>query len=180
MSSKIKIVILMLLLAITGLCVSCISLVQYFPTTCKFGIMREYQYVEGENEMIITFCRNSESGQLGIIDFFTTGKIVMKNEVEKDSKGEHVFVVDPEAAVFQIDDKKIQLKEKRRDSPDIDMYYSIVDSQRVQIFIDEIARDHVNQERTLWIMPSDFILNDGKRVIRDTIVLKQFEKPDYK
>jgi hypothetical protein len=129
--------------------------------------------------LAINFFRNIETGQLRSMVISTNGMFVLKSDLFGDSIEDNFFVVDPEAAEFKIDGEKIQLNRKRHAFPDLGLYYSI-DSHRIIINLENKTPSPVNLDKTIFMIPSDFIQKDGERVIKDTIFLKQYEKTNFK
>jgi hypothetical protein len=169
------------LLAISLVCISCVGhYYEYYPTTYNnFSIMKEYQYANNGYGLAINFFRNIETGQLRSMVISTNGMFVLKSDLFGDSIEDNFFVVDPEAAEFKIDGEKIQLNRKRHAFPDLGLYYSI-DSHRIIINLENKTPSPVNLDKTIFMIPSDFIQKDGERVIKDTIFLKQYEKTNFK
>ena len=136
------------------------------PTFEKSNI-QEYEYKNGKNKFVLYFSRHTDTPNKGFIYQFimgTNGHFKYLNN-KKDINDETTFLVNIKAADMRIDDDKISvniaLKEKK----------IIIVS--IPINIGNLPDDY--QNKFFKIIPSDFIMNNGKRVINDTISVKLFE-----
>ena len=161
-------------------CISC-SIVWLFNATYNDGIIKEYQYSNGKSQfkMLFSGCqRYGQSGKLQFIDLYTNSQFVMKEEYEKGFVEENVFVVDPKAATIYLDDKLMGLGDQADNQGMGYISFERVGEQRMRVSINPM--DPSMQKKTITIIPSDFILNDGKRVVNDTIRLNLYEERPFR
>lgn len=178
MNQRTKIAFVLLLAAISLACVSCI-VVWHFNATYNGGIMKEYQYTNGKNQFKMLFSgseRKGHPGQLKYIDLYTNGLFMMKEEYGKVLEGDSVFVVDPKAAAIYLDDKLMGEGNQAVNSGMGYISLERINEQRMRISINPM--DPSMKKKVIRIIPSDFIMNNGKRVVNDTIRLYLYlEKP---
>lgn len=132
---------------------------------------QEYRFHNGNNEFALHFWRWTDNschkGYLGGCKMETNGRFKFKKKNEK-NYDEAVFLVDLKAVDLRINDEKIPLSRicLRKDKNEIFIYTTF----------DYGKGSEEYQNLFFRIIPSDFITNNGKRAINDTISVKIFEK----
>lgn len=119
--------------------------------------------------MKVTFSRNKKTGQLRSIRFETNGQFVKKTDDNGNDNKDNIFVVDPKTADIRLGEKTLKLG--KCTNPPYEGCINI-EKQEMSIVINNKEIKEKEKGTVLRIFPSDFVTNNGRRVINDTIFLK--------
>ena len=103
------------------------------------------------------------------IRFETNGQFVKKTDDNGNDNKDNIFVVDPKAADIRLGEKTLKLG--KCTNPPYEGCINI-EKQEMSIVINNKEIKEKEKGTVLRIFPSDFVMNNGRRVINDTIFLK--------
>jgi hypothetical protein len=139
------------------------------------GIMNEYQYRQGDKELVITFQRNSRTKCISSIVIKSNRCFLLANH-----KGSHSYIEEQKDNNFivNVDSLHILLGDRLLAFAEWEAYNK--DFQRISVkkheIIITINADVIDGEtEILQIIPSDFIMDNNKRVICDTLSIKAWQ-----
>lgn len=152
-----------LLLTIPELLFSC-NHIATFPITEKDGFK---EYSNGKYELKMYVSTGKDNSTLSSVWATTNGKFVLMNKLKGAADNDSLFVVNPKEARIWIDDTQIKLTKCRMPSEN-EACFDLIKKKDMLIFFSSTTSGE-----TVKILPSDFILNNGRRVINDTIQIRR-------